>query len=179
MENPDKLARRKNLYVVLSMFALLTLTGCAGNKIAPDLLANTKVNSDSLVANTTTIQVDINPDINNYEKLDESVKSSLELALENANIFGTDSTKPYRISANILIASQAAWSFGNFNGKLEIAYIVVDDTGNQILEEKIYTEAGSDKMKFSGAARHRRARAVNISKNVLLFVEKLQASLEE
>ena len=52
------------------------------------------------------------------------------------------------------------------------------ESNNEILNEKIYTEAGSDKKYFSGAARHRRARAVTISKNVLQIVEVLEARLK-
>jgi len=169
----------KKLLLMSLVLASMTVAGCAGQKLAPDLLANVELNDEPLVNNPVSIDVEINPKINNYEKLDESVKQSLELALANANIFTANSNKPYRISANILIASQSAWSFGSFNGKLEIGYTVFDESNNEIFEEKIYTEAGSDKKLFSGAARHRRARAVNISKNVLQFVDMLQTRFKE
>jgi hypothetical protein len=110
--------------------------------------------------------------------LDESVKQSLEIALVNANIFDKNTSKTYKIDANILVASQAPMSFGNFNGTLEIRYVVLDIDGKEILDKKIYTEAGSDRWYFVGAKRHRRARALNISKNVLQFVETLQSQLE-
>lgn len=174
-----RIENTRRLLLISLALASLAITGCAGQKIAPDLLANVTVSGEPLVKNAVSIDVGINPEINNYEKLDQSVKESMELALANANVFGSDSTQPYRISANILIASQAAWSFGNFNGKLEISYAVFDASDNKIIDEKIYTEAGSDKKLFSGAARHRRARAVNISKNVLQFVSLLQAQLGE
>ena len=146
---------------------IIIACGCAGPKIAIDLLAHAEKNNIPLVNNAVTIAVEINPDINNYEKIDESVKKSLEMALINANIFGVDPSLYYRIHANIMVASQSAWSFGSFKGKLKINYILYDDTNDKIIDETVYTEAGSDKMYFIGAKRHRRSRAVNISKNVL------------
>jgi len=90
-----------------------------------------------------------------------------------------DSSRVYRIQANVLVASQSAWSFGAFDGKLEINYVLFDENNNKIIDETIYTEAGSDKDYFSGAKRHRRSRAVNISKNVLQFVDILQSQLKK
>ncbi len=156
----------------------LIFIGCAGPRIAVDLLAKTSKNEKPLSDNSSVVNVTINPRINNYERLDESVKQSLDIALENANIFGSDASKHYKIDANILVASQAPMSFGSFEGKLEIRYLVVDPNNKEILDKTIMTEAGSDKFIFSGAARHRRARAVNISKNVLQFVEILRKHLE-
>jgi hypothetical protein len=123
--------------------------------------------------------VTINPKINNRELLDESVKESLEIALANANIFGTHSARRYHIEAEILGASQSPWGFGSFEGTLDIQYVVHDAYGPQLLNEKIHTVAGSDQWSFSAPARHRRSRAVNISKNVLQFVDRLVSRLQE
>lgn len=177
MKNMMELSKLKNIYVLFIVLVLI-LSGCAGSKIAADLLANAKANEKPLTNNSSIVKVKINPSINNYEKIDESVKESLELALANANIFGTDASKPFRIEANILVASQSPMSFGSFEGKLEIQYIVFDPNDEEILDKTIHTEAGSDKWSFSGAARSRRARAVNISMNVLQFVDILQNLLK-
>lgn len=171
-------SRRKNTYLLFIML-LFAISGCAGPKIATDLLANAKTNEKPLTNQSSIVNVAINPSINNYEKLDESVKQSLEIALANANIFGVDSSKPYRIDANILIASQSPMSFGSFEGQLEIRYVVHDSNDREILDKTISTVAGSDQWSFSGAKRHRRARAVNISKNVLQFVDNLQSLLQK
>ncbi|MCD4812039.1 hypothetical protein K8R14_05630 [bacterium] len=171
-------SRIKNTYLLLLML-LFAVSGCAGPKIATDLLANARTNEKPLTKNSSIVNVAINPRINNYEKLDESVKQSLEIALANANIFGADSSRPYSIDANILIASQSPMSFGSFEGKLEIRYVVQDLNDREILDKRILTVAGSDKWSFSGAERHRRARAVNISKNVLQFVDILQNLLQK
>ena len=178
MKNTLESSRMKNTYLYLLML-LFAFTGCAGPKIATDLLANARINEKPITNNSSIVNVAINPSINNYEKLDESVKQSLEIALTNANIFGADSSKPYKIDANILIASQAPMSFGSFEGQLEIRYLVYDPNDREILDKKIFTVAGSDKMFFSGAKRHRRARAVNISKNVLQFVDTLQSLFQK
>jgi len=173
----ERLQIRTICLVVL--ISLSALSGCVGPKIASDLLANVRTNEKSLTNNLSVTTVVINPRINNYEEIDESVKQSLEMALASARIFGTDSSMPYRINANVLTASQPAWSFGSFEGKLEIRYVVRDPTGKEILDKTIFTTAGSDKWFFSGAARHRRARAVNISTNVLQFVDSLQGLLQK
>jgi hypothetical protein len=171
--------RAGSLWFLPLVLVALIVSGCAGSKIAPDLLANVEVNSEPLVSNAAVVAVTINPDINNHEKIDESVKASLGLALQNAKVFGADASRPYRIDANVVQASQAAMSFGSFEGKLKIRYVVSDDGNNKIVDEEIYTVAGSDHMYFSGAKRHRRARAVNISKNVLQFVGVLQGKLKK
>ncbi len=163
---------------LLLALALVGLSGCIGPKVATDLLVPDVVNSAPLQEGSVEIAVSINPKINNREELDATVRESLEIALENANVFGSDATRAYRITAEISIASQAAMGFGNFNGKLEIVYEVFDEAGNSVLAETIYTEAGSDRWFFMGLARHRRARAVNISKNVMQFVEMLQVKLQ-
>lgn len=178
MKSTMEPSRMKYTYLLLFML-LFAFSGCAGPKIAADLLANARTNEKPLTNNSSIVNVEINPRINNYEKLDESVKQSLEIALANANIFGADSSRPYRIDANILTASQAPMSFGSFEGKLEIRYVVHDSNDMEILDKTIITEAGSDKWFFSGAARHRRARAVNTSKNVLQFVVILQSLLQK
>ena len=176
MTNPIEQSRTKCSQLLFLGLLVLLVSGCsAGLKIAPDLLAHAENNNSPLINNSVAIDAEINPAINNHERIDESVKESLELALQNANIFGADSARPYRIHANVTIASQPAWSFGNFNGKLEVIYTLFDEAKNTIMEETVYTEAGSDKKHFSGAKRHRRARAVNISKNVLQFVDILQS----
>ena len=178
MINSIEQSKIKYLHLLPLVFLIIIVSGCAGPKIATDLLAHTEKNNQPLINNSVIIDVEINPAINNYEKIDESVKESLEIALKNANIFGADSSYPYRINANIIVASQAPMSFGSFEGKLEINYILLDENNNKIIDETLYTEAGSDKMYFSGAKRHRRARAVNISKNVLQFVDILQSQLK-
>ena len=173
-----RLSVSKKVCLLPLILGLATITGCAGPKVASDLLSQTGKEAQPAVNNSIVIETSINPRINNYEGLDETVKESIDLALLSANLFGQDSSSPYRIKAHIEEASQAAWSFGSFEGKLRINYSVFDGQNNGILEESIYTEAGSDKSYFSGAKRHRRARAVNISKNVLEFVEVLRSRLD-
>ena len=178
MKSTTKPSTMKLTYLLLLILPFAFI-GCAGPKIAADLLANAKTNEKPLTNNSSIVNVTINKNINNYEKLDESVKQSLEIAFANANMFGADPSKPYRIDANILTASQSPMSFGSFEGKLEIRYVVQDPDNREILDKTILTIAGSDKWFFSGAKRHRRARAVNISKNVLQFVDILQRLLQK
>ena len=168
----------KKTCVAFFVAATLSMGGCAVSRVAPDLLANVKKNEQPLTSSWANVRVDINPKINNYEAIDDAVRQSLELALKNANVFGNDITKQYKIQANVLTASQSPISFGNFNGKLEVRYVVTDPAGNQVLDKTIYTEAGADRWHFVGAVRHARARAVNISKNVLQFVDVLETTMK-
>ncbi|WP_158930540.1 hypothetical protein [Acidisphaera sp. S103] len=159
------------------LFALLVvLEGCAGPKIAADQLDKVEPNQNPICSCSYEIAATIDPGINNYEGIDESVRESLDIALAKSKLFTPDSAIKYKIKADVLVASEAAWSFGSFNGKLSIRYTVLNASGQELLKTEIYTEAGSDKAYFSGAARHQRSRAVNISKNVLQFVERLRTS---
>jgi hypothetical protein len=166
----DIVSRRITMLLALS----LVLAGCAGPKIAADLLTNVKPNDRPTSSSGYEVSVTINPNINNFEGIDASVQESLDMALTSAKIFSPDAASKYKIKAHILTASQAAMSFGSFEGKLEIRYTVVDPSGKDLFEKTIYTIAGSDHWSFSGAARHQRARAVNIAKNVLEFVDFLR-----
>jgi hypothetical protein len=154
----------------------VVLGGCAGPKIAADLLDKVEPNQKPICSCSYEIAATIDPRINNYEGIDESVRESLDIALVKSNLFTPDSATKYKIKADILVASEAAMSFGSFNGKLSIRYTVLNSTGRELLNTEIDTEAGSDKWIFYGVARHQRARAVNISENVLQFVERLRTS---
>jgi hypothetical protein len=91
MKSTMEPSRMRNTYLLLLML-LFAFSGCAGPKIAADLLANARTNEKPLTNSSSIVNVKINPRINNYEKLDESVKQSLEIALAKANIFGADSS---------------------------------------------------------------------------------------
>lgn len=71
----------------LLIICLLFLTGCAGPKIAANLLDQAPKNTSSLKNESVVIKISINPKIHNWETIDHSVKESLDLALNNANIF--------------------------------------------------------------------------------------------
>lgn len=178
MVNSREQSKIKYLYALALVFIVIMVSGCARPPIATDLL-NPAKNNKPLINNAVTIDTEINSSINNYERIDEGVKKSLELALINANIFGEDSSQPFKIMANIIEASQSPLSFGSFPGRLKVDYILLDEASNVVLTEMIYTEAGSDKWYFSGAERSHRSRAVNISKNVLKFVDILQEKFEK
>ncbi|WP_347454826.1 hypothetical protein ABEF79_04775 [Acinetobacter sp. ANC 7454] len=176
-------SKRLNMKKILQaslVASTLALVGCATPLIAPDIIANVKKVDSPYLQNASSVQVSINPKINNREKIDVKVKDSLELALKNSNLFGTNTQQPYKITAEVLVASQAAVSFGNFEGKLGIKYTVFDDKGVQIFQDTINTVAGSDLNPLSPAvARHTRSRARNIALNVNEFVEKLETVLRK
>lgn len=172
-----RLVAFSRINIILSLVFVFLLSGCAGPRIAEDLLLNTERLAAPKIENGYIINTEINPKINNYEGIDTSVKQSLIIVLKEANIFSGEKSRPYTISANIEIASQSVISFGSFEGKLQIKYTVYDENKNRLLENTIYTEAGSDQWFFVGAKRHRRARAVNIAKNVLEFTDYLKSQL--
>lgn len=165
------------IFRILSALTLaILMTGCAGTSVAPDLLNQIHV-AKPIVDQTLTIDTVINQEIDRYEMVEESIKESLETALINANIFGKDSSHPYELIINVKLFSQSPMSFGNFGNRLDVNYELYDANKNTIINESIYTIAESDKFIFSGDARARRARAVNIAKNVNQFLELLQTKL--
>ena len=154
----------------------VALAGCAVPKeIAPDLLGNANPNTTPMTASTYETSVTINPHINNYERIDESVHESLDMALNSAKVFSPQGATKYEIKADILVASESTVSFGSFDNTLEIHYSVTDPSGHEVFNRTISTEAGTDHWTFLGAKRHQRARAVNIAKNVQEFVTFLRA----
>lgn len=175
-----KTLKTKQILQIALVVSTISLVGCATPLIAPDIIANVKKVESPYLQNASLVQVAIDPKINNREKIDIKVKDSLELALKNSNLFGTDTQRPYKITAEVLVASQAAVSFGNFEGKLGIKYTVFNDKGTQIFQDTINTVAGSDLNPLSPAvARHTRSRARNIAINVNEFVEKLETVLRK
>jgi len=161
--------------VALLLVLSLALAAC-GSKTAPDLLGVAPSAKPTSASGYQTV-VTINPRINNFEGIDQSVHDSLDMALDSAKIFSPNAPSKYKITADVLTASQAAWSVGSFEGKLEIHYSVADPSGRPVADKTIYTEAGSDQFSLLGAARSRRSRAVNIAKNVTQFVEFLQTGV--
>ncbi|WP_372880607.1 hypothetical protein [Psychromonas sp.] len=175
MKPQQKISTSALRTMIFPIILLVLMSGCAGPRIAEDLLIKVDVLDAPLVDNGYIISSEINPKINNYERIDNSVKESLVIALKKANIFSNIlSVHPYTININVEVASQVVMSFGNFEGKLQVKYTVYDENKNKMLEKTIYTEAGSDEWFFSGAKRHSRARAVNIAKNVLEFTDYLK-----
>ena len=77
MINSMEQSKIKYLYLLSFVFIFITVSGCAGPKIAADLLVKAEKNDKPLVSNAVTIDVKINPAIHNYEKIDESVKDLL------------------------------------------------------------------------------------------------------
>lgn len=166
--------RKATLFVAAALLPFLA--SCVGPAIAEDLLQNVERQATPISASAPTIHVTINEAINNSEGLDESVKQSLEIALRNANLFGEDAGDGCRIDADIVLASMSAIGFGSFEGKFDVHYVVRDDGDRTVFDETIKTVAGSDSWYFSGAARHRRSRAVQMANNVLEFVDRFAAA---
>lgn len=158
------------------------LTGCGNLLVADPALLSKTHNEKPLTQSNFITQTTIESHIQNSMTgtgIKELVDESLNLALKNANIFNTNGTSQYIIKAHIEEASQAAMSFGNFNGKMKIRYTVTSPKGNNVYNNTIYTEAGADKWSFAGAQRHARARVVNTAKNVSQFVEELNQKMKK
>jgi hypothetical protein len=156
--------------------AVLLLAGCAGPNLARDQLETVQPNERPICACSYEIATTINPRINNDENLDKSLGESLDIALRQAKLFTPDAAVRYRIKADILVASEATFSFGDFAGKLSVHYSVLNPAEQEVLQTDISTEAGSDHWYFAGVKRHQRARALNTAKNVMQFVDFLRAS---
>lgn len=175
----NHMAKRTTIISAIVLVSALSFTGCASQRIATDVLAQVNPLQTPLVNNASQINVSVNPKINENANMDTKMKESLEIALKNSNIFGSNTQQPYTINAEVLVASQARVSFGPFNGKLEVKYTVLNENGKQIFQDTIYTEAGSDlKPYMPGTLRHQRARARNIAININQFIEKLETQLK-
>ncbi|NBI12289.1 hypothetical protein GVX81_01325 [[Haemophilus] felis] len=166
--------------ITLLLFSLI-LTGCIALKPDPSLLkqrtyAAPAVKSDYILTVTMNPRVERQPTAIGVTKL---VQDTLVMAIDSANIFTKNNKNPYHIDAYIEMASQPAMSFGRFNGKLKINYVVKTSTGKTIFEKSVYTEAGSDKWYFAGADRHTRARVINVAKNTNQFVQELNLILRK
>lgn len=172
----SKIAARPTSVATLVLVLSVALAGCTAPKeVAPDLLGSNNPNAVPMTSSGYETTVTINPRISNYEHIDDAVHESLDMALNSAHIFSPTGASKYKIKADILTASESTVSFGSFDNTLQIHYAVVAPSGQQVFDQTISTEAGTDHWTFLGAERHRRARAVNIAKNVQEFVSLLRA----
>ncbi|MDO4698012.1 MAG: hypothetical protein Q4A60_04965 [Pasteurellaceae bacterium] len=167
--------------IILTLFGAMLLTGCMALDPDPTLLKQTSY-AKPAIKSDYALNVSMNPKVERQASalgVTRLVQDSLKIALDNANIFTKSGKNHYKVDAYIEQASQATFSFGRFNGKLKIHYLVKTPEGNTVFEKSVYTEAGSDKWYFSGAMRHTRARIVNVSKNVNQFVQELNSNLRK
>jgi len=144
----------------LLLVSFLFLAGCGSTTtIAPDLLVSPKY-SKAVVKNSLTVKSIVNPKLNRYALVEESVKETVETALAHSNMFGKDTSHPYKLIITTPYFSQAQMSFKTFGNKLRVNYKLYNADNKLIVDESIYTIAGSDEYFFSGEKRSRRARAV-------------------
>ena len=159
-------------YLVVILLSLV-LGGCTTTTVAPSLLTQTH-NNTTRINKSVVVTAPINQHIDRSEKVEESIKESLDIALNNANIFKKKTNKHYTIIATTTSFSQSPMSFGKFGNKLNVNYKVYNENMKLIINESIFTIGESDKWFFAGIKRAQRARAVNIAKNVNQFMRKIQ-----
>lgn len=173
------MTKAKHLNVIpyiLALIVMMFLGGCGGTTVAPNLLKQPH-KTKPIINKSINVTSPINHNIDRAEKVEESIKESLELALNNSNIFKQGTKKQYKLVATTQSFSQAPMSFGKFGNKLTVNYQLYSDNGKLLIEKSIFTIAESDKWLFSGIERSERARAVNIAKNVNQFMDILQKNL--
>ena len=171
--------KEKKLALLTFFMALgfmLILGGCGGTTVAPELLKQPTLKAP-LVNKNIQIKSPINSNLDRAEKVEESIKESLDIALTQANLFNRNSKDSYKLIATTQIFSQSPMSFGKFGNKLQINYQLFSNNGTVLINKTIFTIAESDKFIFSGAERSERARAVNIAKNVNQFMKALRTKL--
>jgi len=163
-------------YISIILMALV-FGGCTSTTVAPDLLQQSHYKTH-VVNKSAVVTSPVNKGIDRSEKVEESIKESLDIALNSANIFNKSSNEHYTIVATTALFSQSPMSFGKFGNKLNVNYKVYNENMKLIMNESIFTIGESDKWFFSGQKRAERARAVNIAKNVNQFMMKLKVKLK-
>ena len=151
--------------------------GCTSTTVAPELLQQPH-HQTHVINKSAVVTAPINTHIDRSEKVEESIKESLDIALNNANIFNKNSNEHYTIIATTALFSQSPVGFGMFGNKLNVNYKVYNENMKLLMDESIFTIDQSDKWFFAGGKRAERARAVNIAKNVNQFMVKLQTKLK-
>jgi len=163
--------------IIFLLLSVLFLGGCAGTTVAPKLLTQPH-NKNPIVNKSVVVSYTINQNIDRYEKVEESIKESLDIALNNSNIFRKNGKKHYKLITRTVSFSQSPMSFGMFGNRLKVNYQLYNEGMKLILNKSIFTIAESDEWFFSGLKRAQRARAVNIAKNVNQFMIILQKKLK-
>ena len=164
------------LHYLIAVSMALVLGGCAGTTVAPGLLNQPHVGKP-IVNKDILVSSPINQSIDRSEKVEESIKESLDIALDSAGLFKKGASQQYKLVATTQLFSQSPMSFGKFGNKLNVNYQLLDQNNHLILSKSIFTIAESDKWFFAGVKRAERARAVNIAKNVNQFMVFLRKKL--
>ncbi len=108
----------------------------------------------------------------------ENFKIALEETIKRANVFGSDTNKPYAVNAHVLEATFPAAGF-TMSSALSVHYTVTNGAGREVLKEDIrYEGTASISEEFLGSARgllaFQRAQQGHFS----LFFDKLKQALK-
>lgn len=174
----------KNSFAVLIIISFsMFLSSCAANRAisipVPTGLLNKSSITKPIVENAIIVTVHENPQIQPVYKLEESIQAALKSTLNYSNVFGQDSSKPFKLVVNVLSWHQPSADYGMFVSTMKTHYTLSNENGNIIFEKEIITEACSDRWFFAGSKRSSRAATVNVAKNVNQFVDILKNNLEK
>lgn len=177
-----RLFKNSSFNILIIIFFSMLISSCAGNRVVSipiptDLISKSRV-TEPIVENAIRIVVRENRQIRPVFKLEESMQSALQNALNYSNIFGHDSSRPFEIVVNVLEWYQPSGDFGMFDCTMTAHYVLFDEDKNIIFDDKITTEAYSDTWFFEGFKRAKRAAIMNVAKNVNQFVDILKSNLE-
>ncbi|TFU44506.1 hypothetical protein [Neisseria sp. 19428wB4_WF04] len=105
----------------------MMIIGCETLTLDADhaLLGKTNPNAQPLVPQDYAVEVEVNERIARQATavgIEKLVGQNLQTALHKADIFTPNGRGYYKIRAKIVQASQSAFSFGGFLGKMEIEY---------------------------------------------------------
>lgn len=172
--------KKLGLLFTLSL-AVIGLSGCMTLSPDPKLHQNLPQNAQPLEQSNVVVSAKMNALIAKQATasgIDDLVRQTLQMALKKSNIFNSDSQNYYKIHAQIVQASQAAWSARRFPGKMEIEYTVTDPNGKVAFTKTVFNEGQSDRYYLLGAKRHMRSRIVTAAGNVNQFVEALNKAFQ-
>lgn len=173
---------KKLSFFIVMLFATFVLTGCTSLSPDPKLHDNLPQNDKPLIQENVIVTAKMNDRIAKQDTavgIDDLVRQTIQMALNKANIFNSQSQQYYKIHAQIVQASQPSFSLGRFPGKMEIEYTVTNPNGKTVFNKTIYNEGQSDSNAFLGDTRHKRSRIVTAAGNVNQFIEAFNKSMQQ
>ena len=166
--------------IFLAIGLMAALAGCATN-LPPVLLMPKTV--DSVSTPLVTASFEVAPvtlqkgEVEGYLTA-ENFKIALEETIKRANVFGSDTHKPFGVNAHVLEGTFPGAGF-TMSSTLAVRYTVTNGAGREILKEDIRYEgtAGASE-EFLGSARALLAFQRTQQGHFSLFLDKLKQALK-
>jgi len=166
--------------IFLAIVLLTALTGCASN-LPPVMLmpktvdsVSTPLVSSSFEVAPVTLQ---QGEVEDYLSA-ENFKVALEETLKRANMFGSDTNKPYGVNAHVLEGTFPAAGI-TMSSTLAVRYTINNGAGREVLKEDVRYEGRADMSEeFLGSSRALLAFQRTQQGHFSLLLDKLKQALK-